>query len=119
MTKTILIIDDEPIFLEMILRDLKQRGIRVCAARNGQEAMQHLETLSPDLIVLDLLMPVMDGYEFLTELRSRDSDTPVVVLSNHDEPEDIERCRELGVADILLKESVGDALWQSLEPHLA
>ncbi|HEY8212001.1 MAG TPA: response regulator [Myxococcaceae bacterium] len=78
----ILVVDDDPDILEALSEILEAEGYAVDRARHGQEALARIEQRRPDLILLDLMMPVMDGWEFSQALRQRgDSDIPVVVLS--------------------------------------
>jgi len=65
----ILIVDDEPDILELIEYNLKKEGYQVFLARNGQEAVTEAKRSLPDLIVLDIMMPKMDGIQFLKEVR--------------------------------------------------
>jgi two-component system, chemotaxis family, chemotaxis protein CheY len=79
----ILVVDDDSDILEALSEILEGEGYRVERARNGQEALEKLDGERPALILLDLMMPVMDGWEFAARLRQRDGDRdiPVVVLS--------------------------------------
>ncbi len=104
-TPLILVVDDDPGVLAMHCRMIEGTGRRTLAARNGREALDLLETNHPDLILLDLMMPVMDGFEMLDELRKRESrrDIPVIILTGRVLTDaDLERCNN-GVATILGK----------------
>ena len=85
MAKTVLLVDDEPIVVEIAKRKLESMGFKALCASDGQEAIDLLNTEKPDLIVLDVQMPRMNGYTFLTELRKHPNSsvaaTPVVVVS--------------------------------------
>ena len=87
MSKTILVVDDEPRIVSLVESYLSQFGYRVVTASNGEEALSRTQQDSPDLIVLDIMMPRMDGYEFLKQYRQV-ANTPVIFLtascsSNH------------------------------------
>lgn len=85
--KTILLVDDEPDMLDTISNYLKERGFRAELANNGREAVKLLEKVKPDLIILDIMMPVMNGFEFLHFLKTypQHADIPVIILSaKHD-----------------------------------
>jgi CheY-like chemotaxis protein len=69
MVKTVLLVDDETVVVDIAKRKLDQLGYSVLAANDGEEAVEILRTSKPDLIVLDIQMPKMNGYTFLTELR--------------------------------------------------
>jgi len=79
----ILVVDDDPDILEALSEILEAEGYAVDRARHGQEALARLDQRRPDLILLDLMMPVMDGWEFSQALHRRGDceDVPVVVLS--------------------------------------
>lgn len=103
--QTVLIVDDDPGVLELHTRLVEQLGRKTLTARHGGEALKILEQTHPDLILLDLNMPEMDGFALLEILRSREStrDIPVVILTGRLLSEtDLERCHR-GVAAILGK----------------
>jgi CheY-like chemotaxis protein len=77
----VLVVDDDPDIRELLFTALEDEGFEVVPAGNGHEALAIIETFRPDVIVLDLMMPVMDGWQFAAELRSRDEDIPIVLLS--------------------------------------
>ena len=104
----VLIVDDSPILRAAIKKVVKLAGIsedRIFEAGNGVEALEVLETVWIDLVLLDLNMPVMDGEEFARELRKREdlSDVAVVVVSTEANRERLDRMRKLGVAHTLRK----------------
>ena len=79
--KRVLVVDDDPDIRELLFTALEDDGFEVVPAANGQEALAIIATFRPDVIVLDLMMPVMDGWQFARELRARDEDIPIVLLS--------------------------------------
>ena len=79
--KRVLVVDDDPDIRELLFTALEDDGFEVVPAGNGQEALAIIETFRPDVIVLDLMMPVMDGWQFAAELRKRDEEIPIVLLS--------------------------------------
>ncbi|MEW6401943.1 MAG: substrate-binding domain-containing protein [Chloroflexota bacterium] len=104
-TQTVLVVDDDPGILQMHSRLVEQTGRRALTARNGLEALSLIEVQTPDLILLDLMMPEMDGFAVLDELRSRKStrEIPVIILTARLLSDaDLERCNR-GVASILGK----------------
>lgn len=108
MSCNVLIVDDSPILRKAIKKVVRLAGIeedRIHEAGNGREALDVLETVWVDLVLLDLNMPVMDGERFVGELRKRpDLDgVAVVVVSTEANKDRLERLRALGVSDYLHK----------------
>jgi len=77
---TILVVDDEPTVTEVVSIYLKRAGYRVIVASDGQSALDVLESQSPDLVVLDLMLPKVDGLEITRWLRAR-GDVPIIMLA--------------------------------------
>jgi YesN/AraC family two-component response regulator len=102
---TVLVVDDDPAILDLHSRLVQQIGCRAITARNGRQALEEIERTRPDLILLDLMMPEMDGFAVLDALQSREAwrNIPVIVLTAHVLSEsDLEHCNR-GVAAILSK----------------
>jgi len=102
MSKTILVVDDEERLTSLLQAYLQQEGYRVFTAANGRQALDAVRREPPDLIVLDVMMPEMDGIEFLRSLRTHHS-TPVVLLTARVGDEDKIVGLELGADDYLTK----------------
>lgn len=102
MSKTILVIDDSRNLRQMVSSYLEQEGWRVVGAANGREGIRLAEQESPDLIILDLMMPEMGGYDFLREY-SPNHRTPVIVLTARMEESDKVLGLELGADDYVTK----------------
>jgi len=102
MSKTILVVDDEERLTSLLQAYLQQEGYRVVTAANGRQALDAVRREPPDLIVLDVMMPEMDGIEFLRVLRTQHS-TPVVLLTARVGDEDKVVGLELGADDYLTK----------------
>ncbi|ATB26819.1 response regulator [Melittangium boletus] len=79
----VLVVDDDPDILEALSEILEAEGFEIRRARNGKEALERLEPDPPRLILLDLMMPVMDGWEFAQRMRQKSSvaHIPIIVLS--------------------------------------
>ena len=80
VARRVLVVDDDPDILDALSEILEVEGYDVQRARNGREALQRLEHWLPDLVLLDLMMPVMDGWEFARSL-TPDARPPIIVLS--------------------------------------
>jgi len=88
--KSILIVDDEKNLADLVKYQLSAHGYHVAVASNGQEALEKLKAFKPDLIILDMNMPVMNGLEFYTRIAdgSGATECPVLVLTTRSELED-------------------------------
>ncbi|MCO5224483.1 MAG: response regulator transcription factor [Thermomicrobiales bacterium] len=117
MTIQVMLIDDHPIVRAGIAGMLAQTdGIEVIGeASNGQEAMPLIRSLSPDVILLDLRMPVIDGTELITRLRSDGNQVGILVLTTYDSDADILRAIEAGANGYLLKDTSHDDLIRAIE----
>ncbi len=95
---TIMVVDDEPELVTIVSLMLEKRGFNVRCAYSGQELFAGLEEQKPDLIILDIMMPEMDGLEVLRRLKSapETSSIPVMMLTARDQPEDILRGYKTG-----------------------
>ena len=102
MSKTILVVDDEPRLVSLIESYLTQEGYRVARAANGKEALAVARAAKPDLIVLDLMMPEMDGYEFM-RLHRQEASTPIIVLTARVDEDEKVIGLELGADDYMTK----------------
>ena len=101
--KTILIAEDEPAVARSLSLKLEHEGYAVTAVGDGQQALDAVAKQSYDLILLDLIMPVLDGWGALTELRAQGCKTPIVVASNLGQEGDIAKAKALGAVDFLVK----------------
>ena len=100
--KTVLVVDDEPHVVEFIAMNLELEGFRVVRAANGYEALEKAAREMPDLVVLDIMMPDLDGFETLEKLRDI-SAIPVIFLSAKGEEVDRIRGLDLGADDYITK----------------
>lgn len=100
--KLVLVVDDEPRMVNFIRLNLELEGMRVATASNGREALEAAREDMPDIVLLDVMMPVMDGFETLRRLRQF-SQVPILMLTAKDEEEDRVRGLELGADDYIGK----------------
>ncbi|HWR70428.1 MAG TPA: response regulator transcription factor [Dehalococcoidia bacterium] len=100
--KTVLVVDDESRMVEFIAMNLELEGFRVVRAANGSEALEKASKEHPDLVLLDIMMPEMDGFETLEELRETTS-VPVIFLTAKSEEVDRIKGLDLGADDYIAK----------------
>jgi CheY-like chemotaxis protein len=119
--KTILVADDDPLILDLLEHRLVRRGYRTVLARDGREALEQVAEFRPDAIVLDAMMPAIDGYEVLRRLREDDATatTPVVMLTARRQEQDIVGALELGANDFIIKPFIPEELLSRLARLLA
>ena len=103
--KRVLICDDDPVILRLLEVNLELEGYDVISADNGESAIEAAREDKPDLIILDIMMPKLDGYETAARLKQDDGtkDIPVVFLSAKAQQSDIDKGKAFGVADYLTK----------------
>jgi DNA-binding response OmpR family regulator len=100
--KTVLVVDDERNIVELVRLYLEKEGFNVVAASDGEQALTQYERIDPDLVVLDLMLPKMDGFEVCRELRRR-GDVPILMLTARSEDVDAIVGLELGADDYVTK----------------
>ncbi|OGP93173.1 MAG: two-component system response regulator [Deltaproteobacteria bacterium RBG_16_48_10] len=83
MKKKILLVEDEESLMLLYEEELKAEGYEVFSAGNGKEALQQLEEVRPDLIILDIVMPVMDGMEALGQIMGRKGNVPIIIHTSY------------------------------------
>lgn len=103
--RKILVVEDETFLVKIYSVKLKKEGFDVAIATDGEEAVKLAAELKPDLILLDLILPKLNGFEALERMRQNpvNKTTPVLVLSNLGQEEDIKRAEGLGATDYLVK----------------
>ena len=105
MAKTILIIEDDKFLRELIAQKLIKEGYRASEAVEGEEGLKKIQEEKPDLVLLDLILPGIDGFEVLSRMKADPNlaQIPVVILSNLGQKEEIERGLKLGAIDFMIK----------------
>lgn len=105
MPQKILIIEDEEIMLGLLQRKLTTEGYEISVARDGEEGIRVMKEVKPDLVLLDIIMPKMGGFEVMEEM-NKDKELkkiPVIVISNSGQPVELDRAQNLGAKDWLIK----------------
>ena len=105
MSQKILIIEDDQFLRELMFKKLAVQGYQVLEASDGEEGVKLAKSEKPDLVLLDLILPGIDGFEALSRIRqtAETAQVPVIVLSNLGQREDIEKGMKLGATDYLIK----------------
>ena len=115
--KRILVCDDDPVILRLLQVNLELEGFEVLSAHHGQEAVRVALDEHPDLVILDIMMPRMDGYQACEILKGDDAtkDIPVVFLSAKAQQSDIDRGKAYGVDEYVTKPFDPDELLEIIE----
>ncbi|MCD6233007.1 response regulator [bacterium] len=105
MAAKILIIEDDRFLRELMARKLEQVGYEVVESVDGEDGLKKVSQEKPDLVLLDLILPGIDGFEVLSKVKEKPelSAIPVIILSNLGQREDIEKGLKLGAVDFLVK----------------
>jgi len=101
--KKILVVEDDKAICQVMQLKLTHCGFEVETAENGEVALECVKCKKYDLILLDLIMPKIDGFDLLKDLHSLHSNTPKIVMSNLEQEEDIKKVKELGAIELLPK----------------
>lgn len=102
--KKILIIEDEEVIRNLMKKKLVSNGFEAETAENGKIGLEKLRSNRPDLILLDIIMPEMGGFDVLKEIKGTDlEEVPVVIVSNSGQPVEIDKAKDYGVEDWIVK----------------
>lgn len=103
----ILLIEDDQFLRELCEKKLKKENFTVSTAIDGEEGLNKIISEKPTLVLLDIILPTMDGFEILKRIRKNPdfevATTPIIILSNLGQEDDLERARKLGASDYLVK----------------
>lgn len=117
--KHVLIAEDDAFLLEMMRKAVNGHDVRVSTAENGQKAIDVIAKDLPDLLLLDLLMPQVDGFAVLEYRKEHALKFPVVVCSNLSDKKSIVKCSDFDVAEYLIKSDMDDEqIWTIVEKYL-
>ncbi|MEO7864811.1 MAG: response regulator [Sphingomicrobium sp.] len=117
----VLICDDDPLLLDLLTFRLNAKGFRVEVARDGADAWERLKDNRPAAVVLDVMMPVVNGLEILRRVREAPelADLPVIMLTARKQERDIVGALDLGASDFLSKPFIPDQLFARLNRLVA
>lgn len=106
--KTILLIEDEPLLANLLKQRLEKDGFKVLLARDGEEGLKTLREIKPDLILLDIILPKISGFEIMETLKSNIEfqQAPIVIISNLGQDTDIEKGQALGAVGYFIKAKI-------------
>lgn len=104
-TNKILLVEDDKFIARAYKDGLEEAGFEVETTETGEETIEKLKEFSPDLLLLDLIIPEKDGFEVMEEMKMNDDieKMPVIVVSNLGQNSDIDKAKELGAVDYLIK----------------
>ena len=116
----VLIVDDEPLNVDYIEQRLEDFGYQIITASDGQEALNKIKREQPDLILLDLMMPVLDGFAVLKEIKADNylRDIPVIIVSAVDDSKSIVKGIKQGADDYITKPIDAERLKKKVREHL-
>ena len=116
----VLIVDDEPFNVDYLEQELEDLGYQIITAFNGQEALDKIKSQQPDLVLLDLMMPVLDGFALLSEIKADNvlRDIPVIIVSAANDSKSIVKGIKQGADDYITKPVDADHLVKKLKEYL-
>lgn len=114
----ILLVDDEQIILETMGDDLREAGFDVVEARNGLEGIRQFKSGSIDLVISDLMMDEMDGFEVLKEIKRISPNTPVIIITGYPSNKAAKQALMMGASDIIIKPSGMEQIFQAIRRHI-
>ena len=120
MERTVLIIEDEKLIIVSTQMVLEAAGFRVESATNGEDGIAKAKSLAPDLVLLDIMMPGIDGWETLTRLKrdAATSNIPVIIFTAREHARGHQKSAEMGAADYFRKPFEPDELIELVEKHV-
>ncbi len=102
-TKKVLLIEDEQVLADVLDAKLQKAGYETIVAYEGEDGLNKIRSWQPDLILLDIVLPKINGYEVLETMQAEGNKTPVIIISNSGQPVEIDRTKQLGAIDFLVK----------------
>lgn len=119
MTPSILIAEDDSFLATMMEKIFQKKNVRVRVAYNGEEAIESIQKEVPDVLLLDILMPIIDGLGVIKFLKKKKLDCPVIVVTNVSDTKTKNTCKKMNVKHYFVKNDMDDdALWPTVEQYL-
>lgn len=117
---TVLIVDDEPYNVDYLEQELEDLDYEIITASNGQEALEKIHSEEPDLVLLDLMMPVLDGFAVLAEIKADNflRTTPIIIVSAANDSKSVVKGIKQGADDYITKPIDADHLKNKLREYL-
>ena len=117
---TVLIVDDEPYNVDYLEQELEDLDYEIITASNGQEALEKIHSEEPDLVLLDLMMPVLDGFAVLAEIKADNflRTTPIIIVSAANDSKSVVKGIKQGADDYITKPIDADRLKEKLKEYL-
>ena len=104
--KKVLVIEDDKFFIDLLVKRLSGAGFITVFSQNGKDGLALVTSEKPDVILLDILLPDMDGFEMLTKIKEAKNPVPVIFLSNLGSREQLQKAKDLGVTTFMIKATV-------------
>lgn len=104
--KKVLIIEDDKFFMDLLVKRLSGAGFDVVFSQNGKNGLDMAASEKPDVILLDILLPDMDGFEILTKIKEAKNTAPAIFLSNLGSREQLQKAKDLGITTFMIKATV-------------
>jgi CheY-like chemotaxis protein len=100
---TALVVDDSNLNRQILIEFLKTKNFKIFEAADGKEALEQVELNNPDIVLLDLIMPIMDGFETMDHLKKKGNNIPIIVITAYIKENTYARCKDLGAKAFINK----------------
>jgi len=104
--KKILIVEDDPIFVSILKEKFSQEGFLTFTAQDGKEGLGVLEREKPDLVIADVLLPILSGLDMAKQIKEKNEDAPIIFLTNVKDDSHLEEIKEMKKVDYLIKSDI-------------
>ncbi len=116
---SIILAEDDAFLAKALMETILEHGAVVHLCKNGEEVLKSIDQAMPDLLLLDLLMPKMDGFTTMEKMKEKGIHIPFIVLSNLNDDTNTERCKKLGALGFFVKSDLGqEEIWPVVEKYL-